>query len=450
MKQLLNSSVVVEIVKDSPLNMVNKKMNAPGREDKDDAYFVVDLGDIVRKHRLWQEQLPRVEPHYAVKCNDDNAVLAVLAQLGTGFDCASKAEIQKILDLKVSTDRIVYANPCKQASHIKFAAKMNVPLMTFDNETELHKIKTLFPNAKPIIRIQPPDDTKSQCPLGMKFGCGLKEVTHLLRVAKDLGLDVVGVSFHVGSGCYDATAYAAAVAAARTVFDMGKEEGFNFDLLDIGGGFPGQKSAKVSFEEICSSLRPALDMYFPEKSGVRIISEPGRFFVASAFTLAVNIIAKRAIASDKADEELTPDDQPAYMYYVNDGVYGSFNCLMYDHAEVEPTLTEDFTGEPEYVSSIWGPTCDGLDCIKESCLLPELYTGDWIVFSDMGAYTGCAASNFNGMPKPRCFYMAQENNWQEIASIPGRKVMLNHARPMCMDAAINLSSLQNALDLPEN
>lgn len=59
-----------------------------------------------------------------------------------------QAEIQKIIDLKVSTDRIIYANPCKQTSHIKFAAKNNVPLMTFDNETELHKIKVVYPNAK--------------------------------------------------------------------------------------------------------------------------------------------------------------------------------------------------------------------------------------------------------------------------------------------------------------
>jgi diaminopimelate decarboxylase len=57
-------------------------------------------------------------------------------------------------------------------------------------------------------------------------------------------------SFHVGSGCYDAEAYGAAVMSARTVFDMAQEQGFHFDLLDIGGGFPGQTSAKLSFEEV--------------------------------------------------------------------------------------------------------------------------------------------------------------------------------------------------------
>lgn len=57
-------------------------------------------------------------------------------------------------------------------------------------------------------------------------------------------------SFHVGSGCYDAVAYSAAVRLARAVFDMAENAGFHFNLLDIGGGFPGQASMKPSFEEV--------------------------------------------------------------------------------------------------------------------------------------------------------------------------------------------------------
>jgi len=57
-------------------------------------------------------------------------------------------------------------------------------------------------------------------------------------------------SFHVGSGCFDRMAYVTAVALSRTVFDIGESHGYHFDLLDIGGGFPGQKSSKISFEEV--------------------------------------------------------------------------------------------------------------------------------------------------------------------------------------------------------
>lgn len=75
-------------------------------------------------------------------------------------------------------------------------------------------------------------------------------------------------------------------------------------------------------------MNDALDIYFPSDPHVRIIAEPGRYMVASAFTLAVNIIAKRTVTRDGHDE-------PSHMYYVNDGVYGSFNCVMYDHAHPE-------------------------------------------------------------------------------------------------------------------
>lgn len=418
----------VEVVKGSPATLMSSKVNAKGREDKDDAFFLADLGDVVRKYCGWQAQLPRVEPHYAVKCNDDSVVLALMAKLGMGFDCASKSEIQKVLALGVDSSRIIYANPCKQNSYIKFAAKHNVSLMTFDNETELHKVKLVYPSARLVLRILPPDDTKSQCQLGMKFGCHPKQATHLLKVAKELGLNVVGVSFHVGSGCYDASAYSAAVVMARTVFDMAEKVGFHLDLLDIGGGFPGQKSAKVSFEEICALLRPTLDQYFPESMGVRIISEPGRYFVASAFTVATNVIAKRKVPRDLAATpdgqlpKLTANDEPLFMYYLNDGVYGSFNCLLFDHAEVEPSLLEEVDPEePVYTSSLWGPTCDGLDCIREEIELPELDAGDWVIFKDMGAYTMSAASTFNGMPKPRCYYVINETYWLQVTAAGGNR-----------------------------
>lgn len=62
-----------------------------------------------------------------------------------------------------------------------------------------------------------------------------------------------------------------------------------------------------------------------------------------------------------------------------------------------------------YRSSIWGPTCDGLDRIIEETQLPELMEGDWIYFADMGSYTLAAGSTFNGIPRPRVYYIAGVN-----------------------------------------
>lgn len=184
---------------------------------QEEAFYVCDIGDIVRKHGIWKSSMPRVEPYYAVKCNDSLTVLETLAALGTNFDCASKGEINKVLDMGVDPSRIIFANPAKPVSHIRHAEKVGIDMMTFDNESELHKVLELHPNAKLVIRIRC-DDPQAQCQLGMKFGCDhATEAPGLLKTARDLGLDVVGVSFHVGSGCNNPPIFHTAIGYARKV-----------------------------------------------------------------------------------------------------------------------------------------------------------------------------------------------------------------------------------------
>ena len=157
---------------------------------------MADLGEIVKKHLRWNTMMPRVQPFYAVKCNNEPGILQILASLGTGFDCASKAEIEQVLSLGVDPSRIVYANPCKMRSHIKFARAESVSMMTFDNEEELRKIKDFFPDAHLVIRILPPA-SKAVCNLGCKYGVLPEEALTLLKKAKQLDLNVIGVRFEL-------------------------------------------------------------------------------------------------------------------------------------------------------------------------------------------------------------------------------------------------------------
>ena len=122
----------------------------------------------------------------------------------------------------------------------------------------------------------------------------MSAVPALLQRAKELGVNVVGISFHVGSGCYDPSVYTDALSRARTAFDMGSAAGFTFDLLDLGGGFE-----SASFEHAARVIRAGLERYFParEREGVRVIAEPGRYYVATAFKLAACVIARRAPSS---------------------------------------------------------------------------------------------------------------------------------------------------------
>lgn len=71
-------------------DILDQKINEVSFSDDKDAFYVADLGDILKKHLRWLKALPRVTPFYAVKCNDSKAIVKTLAAVGTGFDCASK------------------------------------------------------------------------------------------------------------------------------------------------------------------------------------------------------------------------------------------------------------------------------------------------------------------------------------------------------------------------
>lgn len=361
----------------------------------EDPFFVADLGEVYRQHVRWTKNLPRITPHYAVKCNPDKQVLRLMANLGIGFDCASKAEIDMILDLGVHPDRIIYAQPCKTKSYVRYAAQRSVKQMTFDNIDELQKIKHLYPGAELYLRILT-DDSGSLCRLSQKFGASLDTTSELLETAKALDLNVVGVAFHVGSGASDPKAFIKAVQDARFVFDQAAALGFRMHTLDVGGGF----NCDDQFENMAAVLSASIEEYFPED--IRIIAEPGRYYVSTAFTIAVHVIARRALV----DATL---GTVSYMLYMNDGAYGNFSSIIFDHQDPIPRLLKvgdknlynirrsgiETPSGIEY--SIWGPTCDGIDKISSCCTFEETVdVGDWLYFENMGAYTKCSATRFNG------------------------------------------------------
>uniref|UniRef100_A0A9L0KE81 Ornithine decarboxylase n=1 Tax=Equus asinus TaxID=9793 RepID=A0A9L0KE81_EQUAS len=312
-----------------PRTFWTKNINEVSSDDDRDAFYVADLGDILKKHLGWLKAFPGVTPFSAIKYNDSRTIVKTLAAIGTGFDCAGETEIQLVQSLGVPPERIIYANPCKQVSQIKYAANNGVQMITFDSEVELMKVARAHSKAKLVLRTAT-DDSKAVCRLSVKFGATLKTSRLLLEQAKELNIDIIGVSFHMGSGCTDPETFVPAISDACCVFDMGAEIGFNMYLLDIGGGFPGSEDIKLKFEEVTSVIHPALDKYFPSDLG----------YVASAFTLAVKIIAKKLVLKEqtRCDDEDESSEQ-TFMYYVNDGVYGSFNCILYDHKYYSSTAT---------------------------------------------------------------------------------------------------------------
>jgi ornithine decarboxylase len=354
------------------------------------AFYIVDLGAIVHSYNEWMRLMPDVKPYYAMKCNPNPAILEVLACLGVNFDCASENEMRTIIEITKDPSRIIFANPCKMSSQIRYARSNDVDFTVADNEIELYKIKLYHPYAKIVLRIAV-DDSKSKCRFNKKFGCKLHEVEELLTISKTLKLDVIGFSFHVGSACSSADSFYDALKTCRAAANMANVLGINISLIDIGGGFPGSDTADVKFENIAHAVNKGMRDFFSEeieKGDIEFIAEPGRYFAQSSHTLVLNVIGKKKITDEATGEKIN-------MYYLNESVYGSFNCIQNDH--YEPTILpfNERDGKLEK-SRIFGITCDSIDVINENIMLPELAIGECVYVERIGAYTIAAASAFNG------------------------------------------------------
>jgi ornithine decarboxylase len=270
--------------------------------------------------------------------------------------------------LGVEPERILYANPCKRNEDIVFARVCGVSTTTFDSECELRKMSTFYPECKLILRIRA-DDPKARCPLGNKYGVEERDWDVLLFTARSLGLDIVGISFHVGSYASSPKVFSLALAKAKKALRLAKQHGFKPKIVDIGGGF--SETAGLP------SIKPI--------RGLNMIAEPGRFFVERTMTLYTPVIGTKGSGITIAES-----------------LYGGFSCIGMDHASprVSKVLDEfgnKIDGEPVQIT-IFGNSCDGSDIIYKEYEVPHgTGYGSILIWENMGAYTVASATNFNGL-----------------------------------------------------
>ena len=347
-----------------------------------------DFAKLEKLYNDWCTYLPNVKPFYAVKCNSDVKLLEKLAELDINFDCASKAEIKSCITLGVCPERIIYANPCKFAHDIVYACRKSVNTMTFDTISELEKIKELpfTEDVNLIMRIYA-SDPSAKCILSDKYGAEDYEWESILQHANTLGLNITGISFHIGSGAANPAVFTEALKQARKLYEMGILYGFNMSTIDIGGGF-----TVNNFKSMASSINSALEIYFPHELNCTFIAEPGRYFAESIATFYTRVIGKRQRQNGRID------------YIVGDSLYGLFNCKIFDHAiipapEIIFNNKNIITHNPkiQHQTRIMGCTCDSNEILFDNIYLPEMELDDWLKIPNFGAYTICAASCFNGI-----------------------------------------------------
>ena len=366
-------------------------------DTKDTPCVVIDTATINRQYDELVEGFPYANVYYAVKANPAPQVLTMLRDKGASFDIASVYELDKVMGLGVTGDRISYGNTIKKARDIRAFYEKGVRMFATDSEADLRNIAKAAPGSRVYVRILTEGTHTADCPLSRKFGCQTDMAMDLLILARVLGLVPYGVSFHVGSQQREIGAWDAALNKVKVIFERLKEEdGIELKMINMGGGFPANYIAKTNdlttyADEIIRFLKDDFGDDLPE-----IILEPGRSLIANAGVLVSEVVL------------ISRKSRTALQRWVFTDV-GKFSGLIetLDEAIKYPIHTEK-KGEMEEVV-IAGPTCDSADIMYENYKygLPlNLAIGDRLYWFSTGAYTtSYSAVEFNGFPPLKAYYI---------------------------------------------
>lgn len=363
--------------------------------------LVLSLDEVEANYRMLKKHLPMVSVYYAMKANPDLRLVRRLADLGSSFDVASDGEILALAEMGVAPHRMVYANPVKTMSGFEACRKTGVRKFTFDCESEISKMAKAVPNATVLLRIRI-DNTGAHVDLNKKFGASPADAIALLLQARAAGLDAAGLCFHVGSQMTSVAPYLTALRLARQLFNDAKEAGLDLRILDIGGGFPiPTPDMEIDRGEMLATIGKEVAALFPD---TEIWAEPGRFICGTA----VNLITRVIGVSER-------NGQP--WYFLDDGLYGTFSGVIFDHWDYELIPFKDGFPIP---STFAGPSCDSLDIMFRDKPMPALVLGDVLLVPNCGAYSSASATVFNGFAKTEILV------WEEIkgALLSEEKVLL--------------------------
>ena len=135
-----------------------------------------------------------------------------------------------------------------------------------------------------------------------------------------------------------------------------------------------------------------------------IIAEPGRNLVDTSPVLAARIVGYK---------QIDMEDEISFMYYINDGIYGSFMAIYMGEEQIPPKSVQPKEGGL-YKSTVWGPTCDGIDVVCKDVLLPKMEINEWIYFPSVGSYRLTLITNFNGYSPPKIITVVSESAWSTL------------------------------------
>lgn len=357
-------------------------------KDKETPCLILDLEVIRSKYDELRKNFPYGKVYYAVKANPHDEVVSLLRDLGSCFDVATRYELDQLLRLKVTPDRMSFGNTIKKEKDIAYFYDKGVRLFATDSFEDVDKIARAAPGSQVFFRILT-EGLGADWPLSRKFGCHPEMTRNLILHAKDLGLEPYGISFHVGSQQRDIGQWSSALSNVGSIFVTAEEHGIKLKMVNMGGGFPAMYTDPTNpmehySSDIMSYLRNNFGDELPE-----IIIEPGRSMAGDCGVIVTEIVN----ISKKSTHDLY------HWVFFDIGKFGGLIETL-DEAIKYPIYFEK--SGPTLDIILAGPTCDSMDILYEKThyeMPASTKIGERAYILTTGAYTQSYSSiYFNGFP----------------------------------------------------
>lgn len=372
--------------------------------------MLLDVNKVREKMQVYKNGLERYFgngsfPCYASKALSIKEIYRIAKQEGIGIDVVSSGEIFTAKSVDFPLEKALFHGNNKTDFDIEFAIDNGVGYFVADNAEEISAISRIATNKdvtqKILIRITPGIDphTNAKITTGQvdsKFGTPIEtgQAFEMVETAlKAQNVELCGFHCHVGSQCFESSAFIDAVSIMLTfIRDVKVMFGFTTKILNLGGGYGVRYVETDPYLDILSNLEQVgkafnetcnkLNLTKPQ-----VIMEPGRSIVADAGLTLYTCGSFKTIEGYKnyvsIDGGMT--DNPRY------ALYGS-NYTIYNASKVD--------ADRKVTATISGRCCESGDIIQENVELPKPERNDIIAVAVTGAYNYSMASNYNRITRP--------------------------------------------------
>jgi len=349
--------------------------------------YVYDAEKIRIKYNKLAETFKRLKHriHYAMKANENTAVLHIIKDLGGGIDAVSPYEIDRALNIGFKVDDIVFTPSCTSVKEIEYALELgvNVNIGATEYLPMLGKKlrgKNIGLRLNPAIKIEgnPKIATGHS---DSKFGIPVKYLDKVLEYGKKYGFDVTGLHIHTGSN-------------VKNVKDLNKSVGHlfeymelfeNIEYIDIGSGL------KIKYRDEDKEID--IDQYAKyiegkvQKSGrdIEIKIEPGKYLVGNAGYLLTSV-------------NIVKQGYEKIFVGVNSGFNHLIRPMYYDAYHEIVNISNPVGSIKKY--DVVGQLCEE-DTFAKSRKLNEVRVGDTLLIKSAGAYGFSMAMDYNLRKKPK-------------------------------------------------